>query len=423
MAVEIPAVRPPDADARAAAVARIDSLAVPLAGLGALAELGCWLAAVQGVCPPRPPARARVLVVAADHGIAAAGVSRHTSTLPQVDALRENTAPVAVLAPVGGASVRLLDVGLDHDSTDPAHVRRGSGRIDREDALAEGEAERAFAAGRDLVDAEVDGGADLLVPGSLGAGATTVAAVLVSAVTGAEPVAVVGRGSGIDDHGWMRKAAAVRDALRRARPHARDPLALLRVAGGTDVAALAGVLVQAAVRRTPVLLDGLVVGAAALVADALAPGAKDWWLVAQRSPEPAMALVTTHLVLPPLLDLRIRAGDGTGALTVLPLLQMAARLVAETAVAEPEPEPAPEAQPEPAPEPITPDPVAQEPVTPEPVTPEPIVPEPVTPEPVAPEPVVNAPTPATAPVRAEVPDAPAPHGSSAGPGPAGPPRA
>lgn len=403
MAVEIPAVRPPDADARAAAVARIDSLAVPLAGLGALAELGCWLAAVQGVCPPRPPARARVLVVAADHGIAAAGVSRHTSTLPQVDALRENTAPVAVLAPVGGASVRLLDVGLDHDSTDPAHVRRGSGRIDREDALAEGEAERAFAAGRDLVDAEVDGGADLLVPGSLGAGATTVAAVLVSAVTGAEPVAVVGRGSGIDDRGWMRKAAAVRDALRRARPHARDPLALLRTAGGTDLAALAGVLVQAAVRRTPVLLDGLVVGAAALVADALAPGAKDWWLVAQRSPEPAMALVAAHLVLPPLLDLRIRAGDGTGALTVLPLLQMAARLVAETAVAAPPAEPAPEAGPEPAPERV-----AQQPVTPEPVTP---------------EPVVDAPPAAAAPAGAEVPDAPAPHGSSAGPGPAGPPRA
>jgi nicotinate-nucleotide--dimethylbenzimidazole phosphoribosyltransferase len=446
VAVEIPAVRPPDADARAAAVARIDSLAVPLAGLGALAELGCWLAAVQGVCPPRPPARARVLVVAADHGIAAAGVSRHTSTLPQVDALRENTAPVAVLAPVGGASVRLLDVGLDHDSTDPAHVRRGSGRIDREDALADGEAERAFAAGRDLVDAEVDGGADLLVPGSLGAGATTVAAVLVSAVTGAEPVAVVGRGSGIDDQGWMRKAAAVRDALRRARPHARDPLALLRVAGGTDLAALAGVLVQAAVRRTPVLLDGLVVGAAALVADALAPGAKDWWLVAQRSPEPAMALVTTHLVLPPLLDLRIRAGDGTGALTVLPLLQMAARLVAETAVAQPEPAPEPvtpeptepeptatePTEPEPiAPEPIapvTPEPTAPEPATPEPATPEPATPEPATPEPATPEPatsepVVDAPAPAAAPAGAEVPDAPAPHGSSAGPGPAGPPRA
>ena len=120
---------------------------------------------------------------------------------------------------------------------------------------------------------------------------------LVAALTGAEPVAVVGRGSGIDDEAWMRKAAAVRDALRRARPHARDPLALLRVAGGADLAVLAGFLAQAAVRRTPVLLDGLVVVAAALVADELAPGARDWWLLAQRSPEPALALAAEHLEL------------------------------------------------------------------------------------------------------------------------------
>lgn len=335
--MEIPAVPPLDAAAQSAAVARADSLAVPLGGLGVLAELGCWLAAAQGVSPPRPPARVRALVVAADHGIAAAGVSRWTSTLPQSAAVTAGTAPAVVLATVGGASVRLLDVGLDHDSPDPAHVRRGSGRVDREDALIEGEAERAFAAGRALVDAEVDAGTDLVVPGSLGAGATTVAAVVVAALTGAEPVAVVGRGSGIDDQGWMRKAAAVRDALRRARPHTRDPFALLRAVGGTDLAALAGILVQASARRTPVLLDGLVAGAAALLADELAPGARDWWRVAQRSPEPAMALVCEHLELVPVVDLRVRAGDGTGALAVLPLLTMAARLLAETATLEPEP--------------------------------------------------------------------------------------
>ena len=98
-----------------------------------------------------------------------------------------------------------------------------------------------------------------------------------------------------------------------------------------DLAVLAGFLVQAALRRTPVLLDGLVVGAAALVADELAPGAREWWLLAQRSPEPAMALAAAHLELPPLLDLHVRANDGTGALAALPLLPMAARLLAETA--------------------------------------------------------------------------------------------
>lgn len=333
--MDLPPITPPDADARRAAVARHDELAVPLGGLGRLAELGCWLAAAQGACPPHPPGRPRVVVVAADHGIAAAGVSRYPGsvTLAQVEAVRTHTAAVAVLAPVSGASIRVVDVGLDHTSDDELHVRRGSGRIDREDALTADEVERAVAAGRAVADEEVDGGADLLIPASLGVGATTAASTLVAALTGAEPVAVIGRGSGIDDHGWMRKAAAVRDALRRARPHVRDPLALLRVAGGADLAALAGFLVQAAARRTPVLVDGLVVGAAAMLADGLAAGARDWWVVAQRSPEPAMTLVTGHLDLPPLLDLGVRAGDGTGAVAVLPLLQMAARLLAETATA------------------------------------------------------------------------------------------
>ena len=339
--MQLPPVPAPDADARRAAVARYAELAVPAGALGRLAELGCWLAEVQGSCPPRPPARPRVVLVAADHGIAAAGVSAYPPgvTARQVRAARENTAPVAVLAPAAGASLRIVDVGIDHrGESDPApderyHVRAGSGRIDRADALTEQETERAVAVGRALADEEVDSGADLLVPAALGVGATTPASVLVAALTGAEPVAVVGRGSGIDDETWMRKAAAVRDALRRARPHIRDPLTLVRVAGGVDVAVLTGLLAQAAVRRTPVLLDGVVVGAAALVADRWAPGARRWWVVAQRSPEPAMELAVAHLDLVPLLDLQVRLGDGSGALAAVALLPMAARLLAETATA------------------------------------------------------------------------------------------
>jgi nicotinate-nucleotide--dimethylbenzimidazole phosphoribosyltransferase len=330
--VDLPAVIAPDVDARRAAVARHSELDVPAGALGRLAELGVWLAAAQGACPPRPLARPRVVVIAGDHGIAAAGVSAYApgDTARQVAAIREHTAPVRVLASVAGVSVRVVDVALDADGDDRHRVRRGSGRIDREDALSADETEKAFDAGRALADEEVDAGADLLVPASLGVGATTPAATLVAALTSTEPVAVIGRGSGIDDAGWMRKAAAVRDALRRARPHVRDPLALLRVAGGADLAALTGFCVQSALRRTPVLLDGLVVGAAALLADELAKGAREWWLYAQRSPDPAMALVEEHLGLSPVLDLGVRLGDGTGAVAAVPLLQMAARLLAET---------------------------------------------------------------------------------------------
>jgi nicotinate-nucleotide--dimethylbenzimidazole phosphoribosyltransferase len=341
--VHLPPVVAPDTEARRTAIARYTELAVPVGALGRLAELGCWLAAAQGSCPPRPPARARVVLVAADHGITAAGVSAYPFdvTARRVVAAREHTTPAAVLALVAGASVRVVDVAVDHSPDAPApgsplapdpryRVGAGSGRIDRADALTEEETERAVAVGRTLADEEVDAGADLLVPGALGVGATTPASVLVAAVTGTEPVAVVGRGSGIDDETWMRKAAAVRDALRRARPHVRDPLALLRVAGGADLAVLTGFLVQAALRRTPVLLDGLVAAAAALVADELAPGAREWWLLAQGSPEPAFVRAADHLELTPLLELQMRTDDGSGALTALPLVAMAARLLAET---------------------------------------------------------------------------------------------
>jgi nicotinate-nucleotide--dimethylbenzimidazole phosphoribosyltransferase len=327
-------------------VARHAALAVPAGALGRLAELGCWLAAAQGTCPPRPPARTRVVLVAADHGVAAAGVSAYPSgvTAHQVVAAREHATPAAVLAQTTGASVRVVDVAVDHSpdapppgsplAPDPRYrIGSGSGRIDRADALTDDQTNRAVETGRLLADEEVDAGADLLVPGALGVGATTPASVLVAAISGAEPVAVVGRGSGIDDETWMRKAAAVRDGLRRARPHVRDPLALLRVAGGADLAVLAGLLVQASVRRTPVLLDGLVAVAAALVADELAPGAREWWLLAQRSPEPATRLAAEHLELEPLLDLQMRTEDGSGALAAVPLLAMAARLLAETATA------------------------------------------------------------------------------------------
>ncbi|WP_433507244.1 nicotinate-nucleotide--dimethylbenzimidazole phosphoribosyltransferase [Pseudonocardia halophobica] len=335
-----PAVPAPDLEARREAVARYEALAVPAGGLGVLADLGLWLSSMQGTCPPRPPARVRVVVVAADHGIAAAGVSAYPPevTARQVAATLEQSAPVAVAASVSGASVRVVDTGLDREALLPGQerfkVRRGSGRIDREDALTAAEVENAIRIGRALADEEVDSGADLLVPASLGVGATTPASTLVSAVTGAEPVAVVGRGSGIGDDAWMRKAAAIRDALRRAKPHVRDPHALLRTAGGADLAVLTGFLVQAALRRTPVLLDGLVVGAAGLLADELAPGAHQWWLAAQNSPEPAMTLVLQHLQLVPVLDLQVRQGDGTGAVAVLPLIQAAARLLGETTTAE-----------------------------------------------------------------------------------------
>jgi nicotinate-nucleotide--dimethylbenzimidazole phosphoribosyltransferase len=246
-------------------------------------------------------------------------------------------AAVNVLAREAGASVRVLDIAVDDDLDGvPAEVhrhkvRRGSGRIDVEDALTRAEAEHAFAAGMAVADEEVDSGADLLIPGDMGIGNTTPAAVLTAALAAAEPAEVVGRGTGIDDAGWMRKCAAVRDALRRTRPTLADPIQVLATAGGADIAAMVGFLVQAAVRRTPVVLDGVVSGAAALVAHRLAVRAASWWLAGHRSPEPAHTVALDRLALTPVLDHGLRLGEGTGALLALPLLRAAGATLAEMA--------------------------------------------------------------------------------------------
>jgi nicotinate-nucleotide--dimethylbenzimidazole phosphoribosyltransferase len=335
--VRFPMIETPDQQVHREAVARHEELTKPPGSLGRLEELGVWVAARQGVCPPRPFARPRVVVFAGDHGIAVRGVSAYPAevTAQMVANILTGGAAVSVMATTAGASVRVVDLAVDvpasDDTTDAIakyKVRRSSGAIDVEDALTPEEVTAALEAGRAVADDEVDGGADLLIAGDLGIGNTTPAAVLVAALTGAEPVAVVGRGSGIDDATWMRKTVAIRDALRRARPVTADPVALLRTVGGADFAAMAAFLAQAAVRRTPVLLDGMAVGAAAMVAEELAPGARFWWLAAHRSDEPAHASVLDHLHLPPLLDLGMRLGEGTGALAALPLVQLATQVLA-----------------------------------------------------------------------------------------------
>ena len=308
-------VAPPDARAGAAARRRQDLLTKPSGALGRLEDLSIWVAACQGHCPPTEFTRARVVVFAGDHGVAHAGVSAYPPevTAQMVATVESGRAAINVLADVAGATVRLVDMA----------VGRPSGNIAIADALGRDETVAAVEAGRRIADEEVDSGADLLVAGDLGIGNTTAATVLVAALTGSEPVAVVGRGTGIDDAGWARKTAAVRDALYRSRRLESDPLALLATCGGADLAAMAGFCAQAAVRRTPLLLDGLVVTAAALMAERLAPGAKAWWQAGHRSTEPAHTLALNQLGLEPIVDLGMRLGEGTGAAIALPIVQAA----------------------------------------------------------------------------------------------------
>lgn len=348
-------VERPDAGVRRDAQDRWLRLVQPEGGLGKPAELADWLSAVQAAVPARPITAPVVLLFAGDHGVAALGVSARKAGTASVlaRAVIDGTAPVNVLARQYGARVRVVDMALDCDPAElPGHVtahrvRRGSGRIDIEDALTADEAEQAFRTGMALADEQADSGTDLVLLGDLSVGGTTPAAVLIAALCGTDASVVTGRGSGIDDLGWMRKCAAIRDSLRRARPVLGDQLALLAAVGGADFAAMTGFLLQAAVRKLPVVLDGVVGAACALVGQRIAFRAPDWWLAGHASGEPGQAKALERISLEPLLDHGVRVGGGTGALLALPLLQAAAALSAEL----PEPEPAPEPDPDPEAEP------------------------------------------------------------------------
>lgn len=358
-------VERPDAGVRRDSQERWPGLVRPAGGLGKLAELADWLAAVQGEVPARPITAPRALIFAADHGVAALEVSaRKAGTASElVQAVLDGTAPASVLARQYGAHVEVIDMALDCDPSElPDHVtahrvRRGSGRIDIEDALTREEAEQAFRVGMTVADDQADSGTDLVLLGDLSVGGTTPAAVLIAALCGTDASVVTGRGSGIDDLAWMRKCAAIRDSLRRARPVLGDQLALLAAVGGADFAAMTGFLLQAAVRKLPVVLDGVVSAACALVAQRIAFRAPDWWLAGHASGEPGQAKALDRISLEPLLDQGVHLGGAAGSLLALPLLQAAAALSAELPypAEKPEPEKEPEkeeptAEPEPEPE-------------------------------------------------------------------------
>ncbi|WP_225831043.1 nicotinate-nucleotide--dimethylbenzimidazole phosphoribosyltransferase [Streptomyces sp. NK08204] len=351
----------PDGGVRRDAETRRARQMVPPGSLGRLDELGEWLSAAQGAVPVRPVERPRVVLFAGDHGIASLDVSaRPAGSAGQlVRAVLEGGSPVAVLARRLEVPVRVVDMAVDcapdafPEDVVRHRVRRGSGRIDIEDALTLEEAEAAFRAGVAIADEEADSGTDLVVLGDVSVGGTTAAAVLVAGLCGTDASVVTGRGGlAIDDLTWMRKCAAIRDALRRARPVLGDQLQLLATVGGADLTAMTGFLLQCAVRKLPVILDGVVAAACALVGQRVAFRAPDWWLAGHDSGEPGQAKALDRMALEPLLDQGVKVGEGVGALLALPLVRAAAALAAELPEKpetgkEPETEKEPEAEQEP----------------------------------------------------------------------------
>jgi nicotinate-nucleotide--dimethylbenzimidazole phosphoribosyltransferase len=326
-----------DEDAGRAAAEHHDRLTKPRGSLGRVESIGVRLAAITGASPPPLPVPAAVAVFAGDHGVLAEGVTPWPQdvTAQMAQNFIAGGAAINVLARQTGARVIVVDVGVatELDSAPGLareKVRAGTGNIAREPAMTVAEARQALDTGAAIAARLVDDGAACLVTGDMGIGNTTPSAALVAAFTGRAPGEVTGRGTGIDDPTLARKVAAVSAALART-PDRDDPIAVLASLGGLEIAALTGFIVGGAAARVPVVVDGVIAGAALLTAAQLVPGAVQFCFAGHRSTEPAARVILDTLGLEPILDLELRLGEGSGACLALPVLEAAARILGEMA--------------------------------------------------------------------------------------------
>jgi nicotinate-nucleotide--dimethylbenzimidazole phosphoribosyltransferase len=327
---------PVDVAAGDAARARQLQLTKPPGSLGRLEDLACWFAARLGNPVPAQP-QCEVFVFAADHGVAARGVSAFPQSVTgqMVGNFARGGAAINVLASLEGCRIEVVDVGVASNEAPPAgvrneRVRAGTRDLASESAMTADELRAALAVGERCARAAVAREARLLIAGDMGIANSTAAACLICAITGATPESVVGRGTGVDDAGLVRKVDVVRIALGRVAK-VREPSQLLAELGGLEIAAIAGFYLEAARQGVPVLLDGYISTAAALAAVSIEPEAVNWLLASHRSAEAGHSVALEWLKLDPLLDLGLRLGEGTGAALTVPIVRAALALHARMA--------------------------------------------------------------------------------------------
>lgn len=327
-----------DAAARAEAMARHDQLLKPPGSLADLETLGCQLAAITGECPPPVPHPTLVAVFAGDHGVQA-----HTpSPWPQevsaqmASGIVAGGAAVSVLARHAGADVEVYDVGLltpvdEAVGVIDRRVAAGTADMTTGPAMTREECLAAIATGIRVAEDAADRGYRCLIAGEVGIGNTTPAAALVSVLTRTPPELATGAGAGALGERLTRKKALVAQAIRVNDASAAHPLGALASVGGFEHAAIVGFLLGAAAARVPVILDGVVVCSAALVAAAIAPAASELWIAGHEGSEPGIGAALSFLGLKPVLALGMRLGEGTGAVTALPVVKASAKLLHEMA--------------------------------------------------------------------------------------------
>ncbi len=330
-------IQPLDETAMQAARVRQDDLTKPRGSLGQLEDISVKIAGITG--EEKPVIQHKVVTtMAGDHGVVAEGVSAYPSEVTPQMVLNflYGGAAINVLARHVGARVTVVDMGIasemePHPDLVNKKIALGTDNIAKGPAMTREQAVQAIEAGAQVVKAELEKGLDILATGDMGIGNTTPSAAIAAAITGRPPKDIVGRGTGVDDDGLQRKINAVENALKINSPDPADGLDMLAKVGGFEIGGLAGAILAAAAHRKPVIIDGFISTAAAMIAVSLAPQVSDYLFSAHRSQELGHQIMLEWLELEPMLDLQMRLGEGTGAVLAFSLVEAACKILSEMA--------------------------------------------------------------------------------------------
>ncbi len=333
----LPTIPPLSVEAENAAHDRQAILTKPAGSLGRLEEIAIQIAAVTG-CPVPSVSQKAVIVMAGDHGITAENVCAYPSEVTHQMVLNflKGGAAINVLARQAGARVAVVDIGVAADF-DPMpglisrKLARGTQNMAKGPAMTRQQAEAAIQVGFDVVEAEIVQGLNLVATGEMGIGNTTPSAAIAAVFTGLPVRQVTGRGAGLDDAKLSHKITVIEQALEINRPNPGDPLDVLSKVGGFEIAGLVGVILGAAAKRIPVVIDGFISGAAALIAAELVPQVKPYLIASHQSVEVGHAAILERIGLKPLFLLDLRLGEGTGAVLAFHLIEAAVRTLNEMA--------------------------------------------------------------------------------------------
>ena len=337
-------IPPLDVHAMEIAKERQDNLTKIKGSLGLLEDLSIKIAGITGNSSPEIKDKV-IITMAGDHGVTEEGVSAYPSevTAQMVYNFLNGGAAINVLARHVGARHVLVDMGVatNMDLTNmntgvfvDKKIAYGTANMAKEPAMVYEDAKRSIETGMEIIEHEAESGMDIVGMGDMGIGNTTASSAIVAVLTGEAIVKVTGRGTGIDEEGFKRKVREIEEAIRINKPNKKDPIDVLAKVGGFEIGGISGAMLEAASRRIPVVIDGLISGAAALIAYELDPAVKDYMIAAHRSVEIGHAVTLDYIGLNPLLALGMRLGEGTGAALGISLVEAACKILNEMATFE-----------------------------------------------------------------------------------------